>query len=111
MKNAPHSATMTYMMWPMFMMMGMSMFAYLFARSACSKRWSLTRSKSRFASSSWQNTLTTFCPFIISSMKPSVLPMARCCSRKNLPEPPPMTLVMKVIATMPTTTMSVRYRL
>ena len=82
MKNAPHSATMTYMMWPMFMMMGMSMFAYLFARSACSKRWSLTRSKSRFASSSWQNTLTTFCPFIISSMKPSVLPMARCCSRK-----------------------------
>ena len=37
-------------------------------------------------SSSWQNTLTTFCPVMVSSMKPLSLPMFFCWAIKFLPE-------------------------
>ena len=34
-------------------------------------------------SSSWQKTLTTFCPVIVSSMQPFSRPRSFCCARKK----------------------------
>ena len=39
-------------------------------------------------SPSWQKTLTTFCPAMVSSMKPFSVPRFFCCDTKFLPEIP-----------------------
>ena len=50
---------------------------------------------------SWQNTLMTFWPFIISCTKPSVSATERCCFTKKRAEPPPKRLATKNISTTP----------
>ena len=61
--------------------------------------------------SSWQNTLTTFCPFIISWMKPSAAATDFCWRPKNLAEPPPILLVTNTMAQIPMTRTSVIHTL
>ena len=52
------------------------------ALQADDRNCSLMRSKSLMACSSWQNVFTTFCPVIISSMKPFTPASDSCCVRK-----------------------------
>ena len=77
------------------------MFANLCALVASSQSLSFLLSKSIFDCSSWQNTLTTFCPFIISWIKPSSSPRDTCCLTKYLALFPPTFFVTKVIRTTP----------
>ena len=80
---------------------------------ACSALWnssSLTLSKSSWASFSWQNTLMTFWPFIISSTTPSVAAMD-CCMRMKYLERPPTFLVTNTIKNTPTSTTRVIHTL
>ncbi len=106
-KIPPASATITYKMLPMLLSIGPKMLAYLLAQSASSKSDWLSFSKSDFASSSWQNTLTTFSPFIISSAKPSSFPKDVCCLKKYFAEPPPIFLTITVISATPEITITV----
>ena len=64
----PTTATRTYSRLPMFIMIGMRMFAKVFALAAFSRSSSLSASNCSLHFSSWQNTLMTFWPLIISSI-------------------------------------------
>ena len=66
--SAPTAAHSTLLMLPRLPLTGMAMLAKVLALSALSRRdWFSWRKSSRLFSS-WQNTLTTFWPAIISSM-------------------------------------------
>ena len=60
---------------------------------------------------SWQKTLTTFWPFMVSWAKPSMAPTAFCWLIKYLAELPPMVLVTKNMAATPTRSTRVIHRL
>ncbi len=57
-------------------------FANLLAWNALSKSWSFNWLNWSRLSCSWQNTFTTFCPVMVSSIQPFTAPMAFCCARK-----------------------------
>ena len=61
--------------------------------------------------SSWQKTLTTFWPLIISWAKPSMAPTDFCWRMKYLAEPPPTVLVTKNMAATPSSSTRVIQRL
>ena len=91
----------------MLFMIGPKIFAKRCALSESRKSCSFSTSKSRSAAFSWQNTLTTFWPFIISSMKPSVLPRDSCCRTKKVADFPPTRLVAHVMAITPSSTTAI----
>ena len=62
----------------------------MFAMTAESRRAWLRLWNSRIERRSWQKTLTTFSPEMVSSMKPFTLPRFFCCAPKYLAEAPPM---------------------
>ena len=102
----PARATATYSRLPILFKIGPKVFAYLLAVSDTWNSSSLIASKAFSLSSSWQNTLMTFWPFIISSTKPSVLPIAFCCWIKNFAELPPTFFIICSMSTTPATTTS-----
>ena len=67
-KIPPANAVNTYKMLPMLFIIGPKMLAYLFALSASLNNALLSLSNSCSTACSWQKTLTTFSPFIISSI-------------------------------------------
>ena len=103
-KIPPVNATATYKIFPIFPSTGIRIFANLLAFSASWNNSSLRRSKSASLSLSWQKTCTTFCPFIISSTKPSTFPSATCWRTKYFAEFPPTFFVTKNIRITPHTT-------
>ena len=102
----PTKATKTYKMFPMLPIIGIRMFAKRFAAVAFLQRSSFMRSKSSTLCSSWQNTLTTFCPFIISSTKPSVAAIERCMAIKFFALFAPTFFATSTIATLAQATTS-----
>ena len=74
------------------------MLAYLLALYALSKSLSLSSLNFSFPSSSWQNTFTTFCPAIISSIYPFTAPRSLCCATKYFPLSPD-TFFVRIIIT------------
>ena len=103
----PTNAVSTYRILPMLFMMGPKMFEKMCARRLFSQSSSFTLSKSALAAASWVNTLITFWPFIISSMKPSIRPTLCCCFTKNFAELPPTFLVTKNMPITPSTTITI----
>ena len=79
----------------------MRMLANMFAFWDTSKSFSLRSSKSSSAARSWQNALTTFWPFMTSSMCPSTTPSSICCAMKKRAELEPSSLVRNVITATP----------
>ena len=75
----PITAINTYIRFPIFPSAGIRMLPMVFAFSLSLKSCSLSSLKPSLLSSSWQNTLMTFCPLIISSMYPSSFASAFCC--------------------------------
>ena len=104
--NPPASVTATYNRFPILFKIGPSVLAYLLALSDTSNSSSFKASKSALLSSSWQKTFTTFCPFIISSIYPSTLPIDSCWRIKYFAELPPTFLMTRSIMITPTTTTS-----
>ena len=82
----PTSATTTYITLPMLPSRGIRILAKRLPLRALKKISPLTLSKSALAPSSWQNTLMTFWPVIISSIKASALASVTCWRRKYLEE-------------------------
>ena len=100
----PARATATYSRFPTLFKIGASVLAYRCAWRDTSKSSSFTASKAFSLSSSWQNTLITFWPFIISSTKPSVFPIAFCWLMKYRAELPPTCLMTRSMTATPAAT-------
>ena len=64
----PMTASSTYWRWPRLLFMGPITFVNWLAAEELKRSASFSWSNSSLLFSSWQNTLTTFWPFIISSM-------------------------------------------
>ena len=84
-KIPPTIAIITQLIFPICTLIGPNTFANLFALQALSNNSSFSCTKRTVLSCSWQNTLTTFCPSIISSIKPLTAPRFFCWRIKNLP--------------------------
>ena len=86
-------------MWPRLFIIGMRIFARIFARVPASQSWLFNFSKSSFTWFSRVKTFTTFCPSIISSIKPFTAPKLCCCALKAFPLCFPIFPVRKTIKT------------
>ena len=73
-------------------------------------RW-LSAAKSAFAASSWLKTWTTFCPPMISSMKPSSVASECCWATMYREDAPPSLRVTSIMTATTTTTRIVSHRL
>ena len=64
----PLAATMAYVTWERLFIIGPIMLPRVLAAAVFRLSSSLSSSKRAFTACSWQNTFTTFCPSIISSI-------------------------------------------
>ena len=77
-RKDPIEAVRTKFIFPRFPATGPKIFPYLFALFELSKSFSFKTSNFSFASSSYENTLTTFSPSSISSIYPFTAPIFSC---------------------------------